>query len=58
MHRLAGRVLDRLLPWYGSVLAIIFTACFQGLLVGAAGINIAPVSIITIPVGKHFFQNK
>ncbi|SJL01290.1 uncharacterized protein ARMOST_04608 [Armillaria ostoyae] len=56
MTPLAGRVLDKLLPWYGSVLATIFTACFQGLLVGAAGINIAPVSIITVPVASSFLN--
>lgn len=56
MYYPAGRVLDKLLPWHSSVLATIFTACFQGLLVGAAGINTAPVSIITVPVASSFLN--
>ncbi|KAK0205973.1 MFS superfamily [Desarmillaria ectypa] len=47
---LAGRVLDKLLPWYGSVLSTIFTACFQSLLVGTAGINIAPIILAVLGI--------
>ncbi|PBK65732.1 MFS general substrate transporter [Armillaria solidipes] len=40
MTPLAGRVLDKLLPWYGSVLATIFTMCFQSLLIILAVLGI------------------
>ncbi|KAK0447973.1 major facilitator superfamily domain-containing protein [Armillaria borealis] len=58
MTPLAGRVLDKLLPWYGSVLATIFTACFQSLLVGAAGINIAPIilAVLGIDIFRQMLQ--
>ncbi|KAK0490417.1 major facilitator superfamily domain-containing protein [Armillaria novae-zelandiae] len=58
MTPLAGRLLDKLLPWYSSVLATIFTACFQGLLVGAAGINIAPIilAVLGIDIFRQILQ--
>ncbi|PBL01863.1 MFS general substrate transporter [Armillaria gallica] len=58
MTPLAGRDLDKLLPWHSSVLATIFTACFQGLLVGAAGINIAPIilAVLGIDIFRQMLQ--
>ncbi|KAK0191572.1 major facilitator superfamily domain-containing protein [Armillaria mellea] len=48
MTPLASPLFDKLHPWYSAILGSIICACFQALLVGAAGINIAPVCIISI----------
>ncbi|PBK65674.1 MFS general substrate transporter [Armillaria solidipes] len=42
MTPLASPLYDKLHPWYSAILGSIIYACFQALLVGAAGIHIAP----------------
>lgn len=47
MGPLIGRTIDKLIPWYASLIAIIGMALFQAIQVGAGGINIAAVIIAT-----------
>ncbi|KAK0452031.1 MFS superfamily [Desarmillaria tabescens] len=50
MTPLGGLLFDRMNPWYSSVLGSVLYACFQALLVGAAGIHIAPVILATVGI--------
>ncbi|KAK0498131.1 hypothetical protein EDD18DRAFT_1330434 [Armillaria luteobubalina] len=50
MTPLASPLFDKLHPWYGAILGSIMYACFQALLVGAAGIHIAPVVVATVDI--------
>ncbi|KAK0231434.1 MFS superfamily [Armillaria fumosa] len=50
MTPLAGRLVDKLHPWHGSILGSILYGCFQLLLVGAAGIHVAPVIVATLGI--------
>ncbi|KAL0960517.1 hypothetical protein HGRIS_005556 [Hohenbuehelia grisea] len=45
MGPLVGRVIDRLVPWYATLISMLALMCFQTVLIGAAGINIAAVII-------------
>lgn len=50
MGPFGGRVLDRLVPWYGSlisVLAFLLVLCIQ---VGAGGINIGAVVVVAFGI--------
>ncbi|PBK95799.1 MFS general substrate transporter [Armillaria gallica] len=47
MGPLIGQTIDKLIPWYASLIAIIGMALFQAIQVGAGGINIAAVIIAT-----------
>ncbi|KAK0205954.1 major facilitator superfamily domain-containing protein [Desarmillaria ectypa] len=47
---LATLTIDRLHPWYGSVLGTILYACFQGLLVAAAGLHFASILLAIIGI--------
>ncbi|KAF8636181.1 hypothetical protein AX17_003669 [Amanita inopinata Kibby_2008] len=47
MGPLVGRAIDRLVPWYASLMSILLLMCFQAIQVGAGGINIAAVIIST-----------
>lgn len=47
MGPLVGRTIDRLIPWYASLIGIIGMAVFQAIQVGAGGINVAAVIIAT-----------
>ncbi|KAJ8521689.1 hypothetical protein ONZ45_g1642 [Pleurotus djamor] len=42
---LVGRLIDRLVPWYATLIAMLALTCFQSIQVGAGGINIAAVII-------------
>ncbi|KAK0191561.1 major facilitator superfamily domain-containing protein [Armillaria mellea] len=50
MTPLTGRLIDKLHPWHGSILGSILYGCFQLLLVGAAGIHVAPVIVATLGI--------
>ena len=43
-----GRGIDKLIPWYATLCAIIMIIPFQSIQTGAGGINIAAVIITTI----------
>ncbi|KAL0960520.1 hypothetical protein HGRIS_005557 [Hohenbuehelia grisea] len=40
-----GRVIDKLVPWYATLVSLVFLVVFQAVQVGAAGIHIAAVII-------------
>ncbi|KAF9477685.1 MFS superfamily [Pholiota conissans] len=42
---IGGKVVDRLVPWYGSLLCIIMLAVFQAVETGAGGVNVSAVII-------------
>ncbi|PBK65681.1 MFS general substrate transporter [Armillaria solidipes] len=46
----ATLTIEKLHPWYGSVLSAILYACFQGLLVGTAGIRFAYILLAIIGI--------
>ena len=43
-----GRAIDRVVPWYASLFAIVMITLFQAIQTGAGGINVAAVVIATI----------
>ena len=43
-----GRGIDKLIPWYATLFAIIMIILFQSIQTGAGGINVAAVIIATI----------
>ncbi|KAF8802175.1 MFS superfamily [Phlegmacium glaucopus] len=45
---LVGRAVDKLVPWYASLFAIVMVLIFQSIQTGAGGINVAAVVIATI----------
>jgi len=45
MGPLGGRVIDRLVPWYGALASILLLLLFQGIQLGAGGINIGAVVV-------------
>ncbi|KAK0498134.1 major facilitator superfamily domain-containing protein [Armillaria luteobubalina] len=47
---LATLTVDKLHPWYGSVLGTILYACFQALLVAAAGLHFASILLAIIGI--------
>ncbi|KAH9948293.1 major facilitator superfamily domain-containing protein [Amylocystis lapponica] len=46
MAPLVGRVIDGLVPWFATFIAILFLLVFQAIQVGAGGVNIAAVVIV------------
>ncbi|KAK0448009.1 MFS superfamily [Armillaria borealis] len=46
----ATLTIEKLHPWYGSVLSAILYACFQGLLIGTAGIRFAYILLAIIGI--------
>ncbi|EPS95201.1 hypothetical protein FOMPIDRAFT_113575 [Fomitopsis schrenkii] len=50
MAPLVGRTIDGLVPWFAGVIAILWLLVFQGIAVGADGINIAAVVIVCIGI--------
>lgn len=42
-----GRVIDSLVPWYASLISVLFLVCFQSIQVAAGGTSIAAVIIAT-----------
>ena len=53
-----GRFIDRLVPWYATVFAILVLLAMQVTYVGAADVNIAAVVITTIglDIGQQMQQ--
>ena len=49
-----GRILDKLVPWYAALSAVIGGAIFQGIQCGAGGLHI--VAVITVMLGVDFFR--
>ena len=45
MGPLGGRVIDRLVPWYGSLASMLLLLLFQCVQLGAGGINIGAVVV-------------
>ncbi|KAF8340061.1 major facilitator superfamily domain-containing protein [Amanita rubescens] len=50
MAPVAGRAIDRLVPWYGTLIATVCSILFQAIQVGAGGINIGAVIVVTIGI--------
>ena len=48
MSPLTGRLIDRLVPWYASVVSVIGLLLSQAVQTGGGGINIAAVVIATL----------
>jgi len=48
MTPFAGRLIDRLVPWYASLFSTLLLLAMQGTYFGAAGINVAAVVVVTI----------
>lgn len=47
MGPFVGKLIDRLVPWYASLVAVWMLVVFQAIQVGAGGINIGAVIIAT-----------
>lgn len=48
MGPLIGRTIDKLVPWYASLVGVMLLMVFQAIQTGAGGINIAAVIIATL----------
>ncbi|KAK0503642.1 MFS superfamily [Armillaria luteobubalina] len=55
MGPLVGRAVDKLIPWYATLLAILCLMCFLAIQVGAGGIHIA--AVIFAAFGLDVFDN-
>ncbi len=55
MGPLVGRAVDKLIPWYATLLAILCLMCFLAIQVGAGGIHI--VAVIFATFGLDVFDN-
>jgi hypothetical protein len=44
----AGRVIDKLIPWYAALISIVAQTIFQAVQVGAGGVHIAAVVIAAL----------
>jgi len=58
MGPFGGRVLDRLVPWYGSLISVLAFLLFLCIQLGAGGINIGAVIIVAfgIDVSNQIIQ--
>lgn len=45
MGPLVGRLIDRLIPWYATLIAMLLLMFFQAIQLGAGGINIGAVIV-------------
>ncbi|KAI0312615.1 major facilitator superfamily domain-containing protein [Amylostereum chailletii] len=43
-----GRLIDRLVPWYATLMGCVGLLCVQAIYVGAAGINVGAVVVVTV----------
>lgn len=50
MGPVVGRTIDKLIPWYASLIGVVCLMVFQAVLVGAAGINVAAVIVATLGI--------
>ncbi|KAI0292663.1 major facilitator superfamily domain-containing protein [Multifurca ochricompacta] len=48
MTPLVGRLIDRFVPWYASLLSTLGLLAVQGIFLGAAGVTVAAVVIVTV----------
>jgi hypothetical protein len=48
MAPVTGRIIDGLVPWYASVCATLVLVCVQALYIGAAGVHVAAVILVTV----------
>lgn len=55
---IAGRIIDRLVPWYAALISTIIQLVFQAVQTGGGGINVAAVIIACfgIDVGRQSQQ--
>ncbi|KAJ6555005.1 major facilitator superfamily domain-containing protein [Mycena vulgaris] len=55
---IVGRAIDRLIPWYASLAAVLLLLCFQAIQVGAGDINVAAVvvAIMGLDVFRQMLQ--
>ncbi|KAJ7914289.1 major facilitator superfamily domain-containing protein [Mycena leptocephala] len=51
---MVGRVIDRLIPWYASLVAVLALLCFQAIQVGAGDISVA--AIVVVIMGLDVFR--
>ncbi len=47
---LIGRIVDRVVPWFAAVIGIVASLGFYAIQLGAGGVNIAAVIIVTIGI--------
>ncbi|KAJ7119752.1 major facilitator superfamily domain-containing protein [Mycena epipterygia] len=55
---IVGRAIDKLIPWYASLVAVLALLCFQAIQVGAGDINVAAivVAIMGLDVFRQMLQ--
>ncbi|KAJ7505896.1 major facilitator superfamily domain-containing protein [Mycena galericulata] len=55
---LVGRAIDRLIPWYASLVSVLALLCFQAIQVGAGDLNVAAVvvAIMGLDVFRQMLQ--
>ncbi|KAJ7268022.1 major facilitator superfamily domain-containing protein [Mycena rebaudengoi] len=53
-----GRLIDRLIPWYASLVAVLFLLCFQAIQVGAGdkSVGVIVVAIMGLDVFRQMLQ--
>ncbi|KAJ7787589.1 major facilitator superfamily domain-containing protein [Mycena olivaceomarginata] len=51
---LVGRLVDKLIPWYASLVAVIAATCFQAIQVGAGDVSVG--AIIVVIMGLDVFR--
>ncbi len=58
MGPLVGRLIDRLVPWYATLIATFIQLVFQGVQLGAGGINVSAVvmACFGLDVGRQMQQ--
>ncbi|KAF8633765.1 hypothetical protein AX15_001271 [Amanita polypyramis BW_CC] len=54
MSPVVGRTVDRFVPWYGTLISTVASILFQAIQVGAGGIDIGAVIVVTI--GTDIFR--
>ena len=51
---LLGRLVDKLVPWYATLIAMLCLICFQAIQIAAGGINV--VALIIAAIGLDVFR--
>ena len=53
-----GRFIDRLVPWYASLISTLVLLASQGIYIGGAGVNVAAViiAVIALDIGQEMQQ--
>jgi hypothetical protein len=47
---IVGRMVDRVVPWFATVIAILGSLAFYSIQLGAAGVNVAAVVVVTFGI--------